>query len=152
MRSSMPSTAARPPLARSSRACKHCASTSPRWPASGRGPGRPSSAERAPRRMARRMTQATPEHEPTVQELFDLTGKVVLLTGGTGHLGPAMARALAEAGAVVVLTGRDQARADAAAAALPRPGDGRHHGPAPDPKRARPLPEALPPPLRPGGP
>ncbi len=65
------------------------------------------------------------EREPTVQELFDLTGKVVLLTGGAGHLGSAMGRALAEAGAAVVLTSRDAGRARAAAAALPRGG---HHG------------------------
>jgi NAD(P)-dependent dehydrogenase (short-subunit alcohol dehydrogenase family) len=43
----------------------------------------------------------------------------VLLTGGTSGLGLAMATALARAGASVVLTGRDQARADAAAATLP---------------------------------
>ena len=49
--------------------------------------------------------------EPTVQELFDLTGRVAPITGGCGHLGSAMARALAEAGASVVLTSRDAARA-----------------------------------------
>jgi gluconate 5-dehydrogenase len=66
--------------------------------------------------------------EPTVQQLFDLTGKVALLTGGMGHLGSAMARALAEAGATVVLTSRDSARARAGAAALPQVGAARHHG------------------------
>jgi gluconate 5-dehydrogenase len=69
-----------------------------------------------------------PEHEPTVQELFDLTGKVALITGGMGHLGSAMSRALAEAGASVVLTSRDAARARAGAAALPQSGGARHHG------------------------
>jgi gluconate 5-dehydrogenase len=63
--------------------------------------------------------------EPTVQELFDLTGKVALVTGGTGHLGSSMSRALAEAGATVVVTSRDAGRARAAAAALPA---GPHHG------------------------
>ena len=43
----------------------------------------------------------------------------VLLTGGTSGLGLAMASALAEAGAAVVLTGRDRGRAEQAAAALP---------------------------------
>jgi gluconate 5-dehydrogenase len=69
-----------------------------------------------------------PQPEPTVQQLFDLTGKVALITGGTGHLGSAMARALAEAGATVVLTSRDAVRARASAAALPQVGAARHHG------------------------
>ena len=60
------------------------------------------------------------EHEPTVHELMDLSGKLALITGGTGHLGSAMSRALAEMGAAVVLTSRDEARAQAMAASLPR--------------------------------
>jgi gluconate 5-dehydrogenase len=68
------------------------------------------------------------EREPTVYELFDLTGKVALITGGTGHLGSAMARALAEAGASVVVTSRSAERAAAAAGALPRAGEARHLG------------------------
>jgi gluconate 5-dehydrogenase len=68
------------------------------------------------------------DREPTIHELFDLTGKVVLLTGGAGFLGTAMTHALAEAGASVVLTSRDAAKARTAAAALPRPGAARHHG------------------------
>lgn len=70
--------------------------------------------------------------EPTVQQLFDLTGRVALVTGGTGHLGSAMCRALAEAGAAVVVTSRDAERARAAAAELPRPGGSVHHGVALD--------------------
>jgi len=69
-----------------------------------------------------------PDREPTVPELFDLTGKAALITGGAGHLGSAMSRALAESGASVVLTSRDLARARAAAEALPRVGTARHHG------------------------
>jgi NAD(P)-dependent dehydrogenase (short-subunit alcohol dehydrogenase family) len=72
--------------------------------------------------------------EPTIQQLFDLTGKVALLTGGCGHLGRAMAAALAEAGASVVLTSRDAARAQAGAAELPRCGTAAHHGIALDQK------------------
>ena len=68
-------------------------------------------------------------HEPTVHELMDLSGRVALITGGTGHLGTAMSRALAEAGASVVLTSRDEARAQAAADSLPRvEGSARHMG------------------------
>lgn len=66
--------------------------------------------------------------EPTVRELFDLSGKVALITGGTGHLGSAMSRALAEAGATVVISSRDAARARAAAEALPTVGTARHQG------------------------
>jgi gluconate 5-dehydrogenase len=71
---------------------------------------------------------SAPEREPTVQDLFDLTGKVALLTGGAGHLGSAMSRALAEAGASVILTSRDAERARSAAALLPVRGAARHHG------------------------
>ncbi len=66
--------------------------------------------------------------EPTIHQLFDLTGRVALLTGGTGHLGSAMARALAEAGASVVVTSRDVKRAERAAAKLPSPTGAIHHG------------------------
>ncbi len=66
--------------------------------------------------------------EPTIHELFDLSGKVALITGGTGHLGSALARALAEAGASVILASRDALRARAAAEALPRTGSACHHG------------------------
>lgn len=66
--------------------------------------------------------------EPTVQQLFDLTGKTVLISGGAGHLGSAMSRALAEAGASVIISSREEQRARAAAAALPSPGGARHFG------------------------
>ena len=66
--------------------------------------------------------------EPSIHQLFDLTDKVALISGTTGHLGSAMARALAEAGASVVASSRDPARARAAAASLPVVGDARHHG------------------------
>ena len=62
----------------------------------------------------------TDPHEPTVAELFDLTSKTALVTGGTGHLGGALCRALAEAGASVIVTSRDADRAQATASTLPR--------------------------------
>ena len=43
----------------------------------------------------------------TPAQLFDLTGQVALVTGSSKGLGWAMARALAHAGATVVLNGRD---------------------------------------------
>src|SRR4051794_8240755 len=50
--------------------------------------------------------------------MADLSGTRALVTGGTDGLGRAMARALAEAGASVVLTSRDQTRAERVAAQL----------------------------------
>src|SRR5881397_1279125 len=50
--------------------------------------------------------------------MTDLGGTRALVTGGTDGLGRAMARALAEAGASVVLTSRDQTRAERVAAQL----------------------------------
>ncbi|MBV9792665.1 MAG: SDR family oxidoreductase [Actinobacteria bacterium] len=48
-----------------------------------------------------------------------LVARRVLLTGGTSGLGLAMASALAQAGATVVLTGRDARRAEQVAATVP---------------------------------
>jgi NAD(P)-dependent dehydrogenase (short-subunit alcohol dehydrogenase family) len=64
--------------------------------------------------------------EPTVGELFDLTGKRALVTGASGYLGGPMARALAEAGASVVVSSRELSRAQAVAASLPTSGDAVH--------------------------
>ena len=47
-------------------------------------------------------------------QLFDLTGKVALVTGATHGLGMAMAAALGKAGATVTICGRSQSRIDAA--------------------------------------
>jgi NAD(P)-dependent dehydrogenase (short-subunit alcohol dehydrogenase family) len=53
-----------------------------------------------------------------VQSLFDLTGRVAIVTGGRTHLGRAMAEALAELGAAVYLASRDRARCERVAAEL----------------------------------
>ena len=49
---------------------------------------------------------------------FDLTGKIILVTGGSRGLGLAMCRAFAEAGATVVISSRKQEGCDAAAAEI----------------------------------
>ncbi|HEX9462728.1 MAG TPA: glucose 1-dehydrogenase [Alphaproteobacteria bacterium] len=46
--------------------------------------------------------------------LFDLTGRVAIVTGGNGGIGLGMARGLAQAGAAVMIAGRDAAKSSAA--------------------------------------
>ena len=65
--------------------------------------------------------------EPTIQTLFDLTGRVALITGGSGFLGNSLSRALAEAGATVVVASRELERARSVAATLPSPAGAEHH-------------------------
>lgn len=65
--------------------------------------------------------------EPSIQELFDLTGRVALITGGSGHLGQSLSRALAEAGASVVIGSRDRSRAQSVVDQLPSPVGAVHH-------------------------
>ena len=47
-------------------------------------------------------------------KLFDLTGRVAIVTGGNGGIGLGMAKGMAAAGAAVVVAGRDAAKNDAA--------------------------------------
>ncbi|MAE62274.1 MAG: short-chain dehydrogenase [Planctomycetaceae bacterium] len=70
--------------------------------------------------------------EPTIHELFDLTGKTALVTGASGWLGSSFSRALAEAGATVVTASRDAARARQVADTLPTPKSQTHHAVALD--------------------
>ena len=67
-------------------------------------------------------------NEPTVHELFDLTGRTAIITGSTGHLGSSMARALAEAGGRVICTSRVEANAVEVASRLPDPCGVKHVG------------------------
>jgi NAD(P)-dependent dehydrogenase (short-subunit alcohol dehydrogenase family) len=50
--------------------------------------------------------------------LFDLSGEIAVVIGGTGVLGGALADGLASAGALVAILGRDSTRGDACAAGI----------------------------------
>jgi gluconate 5-dehydrogenase len=58
--------------------------------------------------------------------MFDLSGRVALITGSSAGIGLALAEGLAGAGAIVVLNGRDAGRLDAAAGTLRDQGYGVH--------------------------
>ncbi|PBB88558.1 SDR family oxidoreductase [Mesorhizobium sp. WSM3876] len=51
--------------------------------------------------------------------LFDLTGRMALVTGSSQGIGFALAKGLADAGARVILNGRDEAKLTAAAGQIP---------------------------------
>lgn len=64
-------------------------------------------------------TEIGQENRPmSNNELFSLDGRIALVTGSSQGIGFALARGLAQAGAKVVLNGRDQAKLEAAAAEL----------------------------------
>ena len=50
-----------------------------------------------------------------MSNLFDLTGKIAVVTGGTGALGGVMCKTLAQSGASVVVVARDEAKTTALA-------------------------------------
>ena len=51
-------------------------------------------------------------------EMFDLSGRVAVVTGGNGGIGLGMAEGLARAGASIVVAGRDAAKSEVAVAQL----------------------------------
>jgi gluconate 5-dehydrogenase len=55
-------------------------------------------------------------------ELFDLSGKIALITGGSQGLGFAIARGLGQAGATLVLNGRDEEKLNRAVSTLSKEG------------------------------
>ena len=63
-----------------------------------------------------------------MSDLFDLTGKVALLTGASKGMGLAMATALADHGAMVVISARKQDQLDEAAAGINARGKGKAIG------------------------
>ena len=54
--------------------------------------------------------------------LFDLNGKVAIVTGGNGGIGLGMAQGLADAGAAIAVVGRNEAKSKAAATGLEQRG------------------------------
>src|SRR5438105_8998700 len=55
-------------------------------------------------------------------KLFDLTGKVAIVTGGNGGIGLGMARGLAHAGAAIAVVGRNEAKSAEAVTELKQGG------------------------------
>ncbi|HEY3793111.1 MAG TPA: glucose 1-dehydrogenase [Bradyrhizobium sp.] len=55
-------------------------------------------------------------------KIFDLTGKIAIVTGGNGGIGLGMARGLAEAGARIAVVARNEAKSNDAVAELARHG------------------------------
>jgi 2-deoxy-D-gluconate 3-dehydrogenase len=64
------------------------------------------------------MLRETSDRKASSMNLFDLKGKVAIITGGNGGIGLGMARGIASCGASIVIAGRDQEKARAALNAL----------------------------------
>jgi 2-dehydro-3-deoxy-D-gluconate 5-dehydrogenase len=58
----------------------------------------------------------------SIPHLFDLSGKVAIVTGGNGGIGLGMARGLAGAGAVIAVVGRNEAKSADAVSDLSKAG------------------------------
>jgi 2-deoxy-D-gluconate 3-dehydrogenase len=78
---------------------------------------------RGPKGLRRFVADITAENgsaygEGLRMKLFDLSGRVAIVTGGNGGIGLGMARGLAEAGAAVVVAARNRDKSQAAVAEL----------------------------------
>jgi NAD(P)-dependent dehydrogenase (short-subunit alcohol dehydrogenase family) len=73
-------------------------------------------------KFGRKSGSAERQEIQSMPDLFDLTGEVAVVIGGTGVLGGAMATALAAAGAQVVVVGRSQERGQEAVQAIKKIG------------------------------
>ena len=94
-------------------------------PGRGRGAARAADPGSAARRSPADSTGAERRLMPALREapagqasLFDLTGRVAVVVGGTSGIGRALALGLADAGADVVATGRREALVDEVASAI----------------------------------
>ena len=56
-------------------------------------------------------------------DMFDLTGRVALITGGNGGIGLGIAQGLAEAGAAVCLAARNEEKSRSAVESLTKAGN-----------------------------
>src|SRR5271155_1111281 len=68
--------------------------------------------------MLKEAASTTRDSTVNVKQLFDLTGRVAIVTGGSMGLGRQMAEGLAEMGAHLVLCARKKERCDEAAEEL----------------------------------
>jgi gluconate 5-dehydrogenase len=80
-------------------------------------------------KQPRRVYWSGGAREGVMRGLFDISGKIALVTGSSAGIGLALAKGLAEAGATVIINGRDHAKAEAARAALSGAGLNAHAAP-----------------------
>jgi NAD(P)-dependent dehydrogenase (short-subunit alcohol dehydrogenase family) len=74
------------------------------------------------------VNQTPVNQTPAIRMPYDFSGRIAVVTGGTGVLGAEMARALAACGADVVLLGRNVARAEQVIATFSPAGSGASPG------------------------